>query len=256
MHLHARSRDSGYTESSSRAEDYRHLNGLIRDKCPDIVIANTTGGSVGMSMEERARALDALPEVASLNMGGFSYRMTLRKRLPPLEGRPKDQTVDGIDLVYWRETELFARTMSEKGIKPELEVYHSGQYWLVDNLIEQGLIKPPYFIQFVAGFSGGTYPTPKNLLFMSELAPQPCLLNVAATGAAQLPLNTFAIMMGWHARTGMEDNIYYKRGEKVRSNADLVARVVRIARELNREVATPSQAREMLGISKSPRRYN
>jgi 3-keto-5-aminohexanoate cleavage enzyme len=259
VHVHARLREKGYAEGSSRREDYRYLNGLIRDKCPDIVIANTTGGTFGMPMEERVTALEALPEMASLNMGPSPVRFTLKKRPPPLVGRPEDVAFDGIDPFMphpWSETELFARAMLEKKVKPELEIYNSGQFWLVYNLVDQGLVEPPYFLQFVMGYQGGTYPTPKNTLFMAELAPQPCLLNIAGVGAAQLTLNTYAIIMGWHVRTGMEDNIYYRRAEKVRTNADLVLRIVRIARELNREIATPSQAREMLGIPKSPRRYN
>jgi len=258
VHLHARSKEKGYADGTSRPEDYRYLNGLVRDKCPDIVIANTTGASAGMPMEERIKCLEAFPEMASLNMGPSPVRYTLKKRLPPLAGRPEDIIYDGIDpfiLQPWKETELFAKAMLEKDVKPELEVYNSGQFWLVHNLIDQGLIKPPYIIQFVMGFQGGTYPTPKNMLFLGEHAPQPCVLNIAGVGAAQLTLNTLGIIMGWHVRTGMEDNIYYKRGEKTKSNADLVARIVRIAKELNREIATPQQAREMLSI-KSPRSYN
>ena len=259
VHLHARSKEKGYAESTSKPEDYRYLNRLIRDKCPDIVVANTTGASAGMSMEERMKSLEALPEIASLNMGPSPVRFALKKRLPPLAGRLEDVIYDGLApsvLQPWKETEFFAKAMLEKAVKPELEVYNSGQFWLVHNLVEQGLVKPPYLVQLVMGFQGGTYPTPKNLLFLSEHAPMPCLLNVAGVGAAQLALNTLSIMMGWHVRTGMEDNVYYRKGEMVKSNAEFVARIVRIAKELNREVATPQQTREMLGISKSPRRYD
>jgi 3-keto-5-aminohexanoate cleavage enzyme len=105
------------------------------------------------------------------------------------------------------------------------------------------------------GVQAGTYPTPKNLIWLSELVPQQSLINVAGVGPSQLPLDTLAILLGLHSRTGLEDNIYFKRGELAKSNAQLVDRIVRIAKELNREIATPAEARQMLGISMHPRKY-
>jgi len=143
------------------------VNALIRDKCPDIIVNNTTGGSFGKPMEERVEILDAFPEMATLNCGPNPLRMTLRKRDPPLGGRPSDVRIDGLDLLpssVWKEMELFAKIMMERDIKPEVELYSSGQFWLVDNLVNQDLPKTPYFIQLVLGVQGGTYPTPKNLL--------------------------------------------------------------------------------------------
>lgn len=259
VHVHARLKDTGYADVSSSSEDYRHLNALIREKCPDMIINNTTGGGYGMPLEQRIKSLDALPEMASLNLGPLPVKFTLRKRSPPLTGRPEDVDLDVTDPEMphpWQETELLSKTMLQKGIKPELELYNDGQLWLVHNLVDKGLLKQPYFIQLVLGTSGGTYSTPKTAMFMVDLLPQPCLVNVAGMGGAQLTVNTVGIIMGWHIRTGMEDNVYYKRGEKAKTNADLVARIVRIAKEVNREIATPSQAREMLGISKTPRSYN
>jgi 3-keto-5-aminohexanoate cleavage enzyme len=258
VHVHARDPVSGYAETSGKAEDFRRVNALIRDKCPDIIINNTTGGSFGMTMEQRLKSLDAMPEMASLNCGPNPVRMTLRRRDPPLSGRPEDVHFEGLDLAtpsVWKEMEHFAKQMTERDIKPEIELYTSGQYWLVDNLVNQSLLRTPFFIQFVMGAQGGAYPTPENVIDLARQAPQPCLINVAGTGAHQLPLNVLGLLMGFHVRTGLEDNLYYKRGKLAESNAQLVERVVRIAKELNRQIASPKEAREMLGISAKPRKY-
>jgi 3-keto-5-aminohexanoate cleavage enzyme len=258
VHVHARDPATSYAETSPRAEDFRLVNALIRDKCPDIIINNTTGGSFGMTMEQRVKSLDAMPEMASLNCGPNPIRITLRKRESPLSGRPQDVLFEGLDLAtpsVWREMEHFAKLMINKDIKPEIEMYNSGHYWLVDNLIDHNLLKTPYFIQFVMGAQGGSYPTPSNVISLAEQAPQPCLINVAGTGAHQLPLDVFGLLMGFHVRTGLEDNLYYRRGELAKSNSQLVERIVRIAGELNREIASPNQARQMLGISAHPRKY-
>ena len=258
VHVHARDPAIGYADTSGDPEQFKRVNALIRDKCPDIIINNTTGGSYGMPMEARVRILDALPEMASLNCGPNPVRMTLKKRESPLGGRAQDIQVDGLDLVtpsIWRENELFAKIMMEREIKPEIELYSSGHFWMIDNLVNQDLLKTPYFIQLVMGVQAGTYATPKNLIWLSELAPQPALINVAGVGPNQLPLDTMAILLGFHVRTGLEDNIYYKRGELAKSNAQLVNRIVRIANDLNREIATPTEARQMLGISVNPRKY-
>ncbi len=150
---------------------------------------------------------------------------------------------------------LYAQTMKEKGIKPEMELYHPGMYWVFNDLVSNGLLDPPYDFQFVMGFQTSSFPTPSNLIsLVNELPPQSIWFAIGV-GPFQLPMNTMAIMMGGHVRTGMEDNLYYARGRKVADNGELVARVARIAKELNREVATPAQAREMLGISQTPSSY-
>lgn len=258
VHVHARDPAIGYADTSGNPEDFKRVNALIRDKCPDIIINNTTGGSFGMPMEARVKILDALPEMGTLNCGPNPIRMTLKRREHPLSGRPRDLQVDGLDLItpsIWRENELFATIMKEREIKPEVELYSSGQFWLIDNLVNQGLLKTPYFIQLVMGVQAGTYATPKNLLWLAELVPQPALINVAGVGPNQLPLDTMGMLLGLHVRTGLEDNTYYKRGELAKSNVQLVERVMRIAKELNREIATPIQARQMLGISVHPRKW-
>ncbi|MEM3628053.1 MAG: 3-keto-5-aminohexanoate cleavage protein [Candidatus Bathyarchaeia archaeon] len=257
VHIHARDPKKGYASPSCNPEDYRKVNKLIRELCPDMIINNTTGGGFGLTTEERIRSLDADPEIASLNMGPLAWKTILKKREPPLSGRPEDMVSDSIwpPTFSWGETELFARRMLEKGIKPELEVYHQGQFQLVYNLIEKNLIHPPYIIQFVMGPPSAVLPTAHNLISMLYHVPPNSIVSVIGIGPFQLPLTTIAIAMGLHVRVGLEDNIYYRKGELAKSNAQLVERTARIAKELNREIASPAQAREMLGISKTPKKY-
>jgi 3-keto-5-aminohexanoate cleavage enzyme len=119
----------------------------------------------------------------------------------------------------------------------------------------EGLIEPPYDIQYVMGFQTSSYPTPANVLsLVNELPPQ-SIFFVIGVGHYQLSMNVMGILLGGHVRVGMEDNLYYARGRKLKNNAEAVARIARIAKEMNREVATPQQAREMLGISQEPSSY-
>jgi len=257
VHIHARDPKTGYASPSTNPEHYREINRRIRELCPDIIVNNTTGGGLGLSTEERMRSLEADPEIASLNMGPLAWKAILKKREPPLKGRSEDVLMDSVwpPTFSWRETELFAQRMLEKNIKPELEVYHQGQFQLVYNLMEKNLLKKPYWIQLVLGAPSAALPTPANILSMLSHVPSDSMVSVAAIGPFQLPLTTIAIAMGLNIRVGLEDNIYYRRGEQAKSNAQLVERAVRIAKELNREIATSAQAREMLGLSKEPKQY-
>jgi 3-keto-5-aminohexanoate cleavage enzyme len=258
VHVHARDPTKGYASASVDPEQYREINKQIRKQCPRIIINNTTGGGLGnLTTEERMRSLEANPELASINMGPLAWKAKLKKREPPLSGRPSDVFLDSIwpPTFSWGETELFAKRMLEKGIKPEMEVYHQGQFQLVYNLIEKKLVNEPYLIQFVMGAPSGVLPTPGNLMSMLENSPPNAVISVIGTGPHQLPLTTFAIAMGLHVRVGLEDNVYYKKGILCEDNAQLVARAARIAEELNRDIASPEQTREILGLKKEPTQY-
>ena len=255
VHLHCRRPDNP-AQTSSNPEDYRRLNGLVREKCPEIVINNTTGGGEGVDTPEaRIKSLDANPEMCSFNMGPLAFKGMIKRREPPLSGRPADIPLDAVAPITFGETEIYAKAMLEKGIVPEMEVYHPGQWWLVYNLIEKGLVKPPYDIQFCMGLTSGSHPTPKQLLNMLDTAPMPSICHVLGVGHYQTTMITMGILLGIHVRTGMEDNVLYRRGELCENNAQLVERVVRIARELEREIATPKQARQMLGLPEKPSLY-
>jgi 3-keto-5-aminohexanoate cleavage enzyme len=248
VHVHARDPQKLHT-SAGDVETYRLVNRLIRERCPEIIINNTTGGTWGMTIEERLSCLDAAPEMATLNMGPDMYKMKLKERLAPIIHPRPELNLDGCMPVTYSEISTFAGAMQARGIIPEMELYNPGQIWPVHDLIAQGLIQPPYWIQFVMGYQTSIYPTPANLLGLVNELPGQSLFMVAGIGPYQLPMITMAMLLGGHVRVGMEDNIYYRRGQLLKSNAEAVERAVRIARDLNREIATPAQAREMLKLS-------
>lgn len=254
VHVHARNPDVWWM-TTSNPDDYLRVNAMIREKCPDVIINNTTGGGPELTMEQRMASIYANPELCSLNLGPFVLKMTMRERKEPIPSPRPEFVFDRCVPASYEDINTFARAMKERGVKPEMEMYNPGMFWVVQDLIMQGLVEPPYDIQFVLGFQTGSFPTPANLLaLISELPPQ-SIFSVIGLGHFQLTMNTIGILMGGHVRVGLEDNVYYSRGRKLVSNAEAVARIVRIARELNREIATPQQAREMLGISQTPSQY-
>ncbi|MGV7928399.1 MAG: 3-keto-5-aminohexanoate cleavage protein [Spirochaetota bacterium] len=230
VHLHARDRGG---RGVADARIFAEMNRGIRDRC-DVIIQNTTGGP-GLPIAERITSLDAEPEMASLNMGSVVF-FHQGKELPFINLRS--------------EIEAFAKAMLERGIKPEMEVYNPSMFGEIDNLIKQKLLAAPYYINFVMGVGGmgGFAGSMKNLAFMIDQLPPGAIFNVSGIGRAQLPMNTMAILSGGHARTGLEDCVNYRRGEPAKSNAQLVERVVRLARELGREIATGDEARAILGM--------
>ncbi len=148
------------------------------------------------------------------------------------------------------------RLAQEQGIKPEFEIFHAGQFWLMEHVLAAGLATEPYWVQLVMGVQNGNFPTPMDVLDLVNALPDGSLFSVIGVGPHQLPLTTLSILLGGHVRVGMEDNVYFRRGEKATSNAQFVERVVQIAGALGREIATPADAREMLGISPVPSTYS
>ena len=247
VHVHARDPEN-LPGGAKTVAAWAEVNVRIRERCPDIIINNTTGGSPGMTDAERLASLDVRPEIASLNLVPDMSRFKLKAREAPLpHPRPAVDYDDcwpiSYGLVTWYATEMKAR-----GVKPELETYHPGGAWVINDLIKKGLVDKPYWIQTVMGYQTSSYPTVDNVLQMVRELPDDTLWLCAGVGAFQLPMTTLAVLLGGHVRVGLEDNVYYRRGELAQSNAQLVDRAVRIAHELNREVATPAQAREMLGL--------
>jgi 3-keto-5-aminohexanoate cleavage enzyme len=139
--------------------------------------------------------------------------------------------------------------MREHGVKPELEIFDSGMLTTATRWFKKGLLKGPLHFDFVLGIPGGMAGTPEALMYLKSQLPLESTWTVAGIGAAQLPLGTLAIVLGGHVRVGFEDNVYYRKGELASSNAQLVARIARISHELGREVATPDEARVILGMS-------
>jgi len=260
VHIHARDPQKGYAYSSVNPSHYREINRRVRELCPDIIINNTTGAGAGnLSAEERMRSLEANPEVASLNCGPIILKGTLPRRKAPLTGRDDPMKLDGFIIpVTVSEIEQFAKTMTDRNIKPEMEVYNPQQFNFVNILIEQNFIKPPYWFSLIfSNTSGGIAISahPRNIVNMIDALPKDSIFQCIGVGPTQLFVNTMAIITGGHVRVGMEDSVLYDRGKLLESNAQAVERIVRLARELGRDIATPAQARNMLNISEVPSKY-
>ena len=237
VHIHVRDPVTG--EPAQEQELYRETIDYIRSETNGkMIICTTTGGraTMGATPEERMCSLDIQPELASLNVNSMNFGQRIFPNPP--------------DVV-----ELFARTMREKGIKPEVECYDIGHVDVLHDLVKRDLISPPLRVNFVMGTKGGIPATFKNLQAMHDAcqmdgdAGQDMSWMVTAIGAAELPMSVLAMMMGGDVRVGFEDNIYYKKGEKAKSNAQLVEHIARIAEEIDREVATSDEARQILGLA-------
>ena len=258
VHVHARRADNP-SRMSHETERYLEINSLIRERCPDIVINNTMTGDVVDTVDGHCRfewgSLSARPEMVALDCGPVAYRLKLARRDPPLTGRDDDVVVDEVFLTTYGELEALVDRMADLGIKPEFELYNSGQYSVLDALVSRPTAQKPYLVQFVLGAQNANYPTPMDLLHMVERLPPDSLFSTIGIGSQQLPMCALSIVLGGHVRVGLEDSVYYARGRKAASNAELVERVVALASLLGREVATPAAARTMLGLRPEPTQY-
>jgi 3-keto-5-aminohexanoate cleavage enzyme len=233
-HIHARDKQ-GVTTGNK--EVFQDIHDRIRAKC-NIIVQDSTGGGPNLSFEQRIECIYAKPEMASLNMG------TMMRVSGKYKGTPFANMREDI--------EIYVTRMRELGIKPEMEVYNHAMLREIENLIQKGLVEKPYYINLVLGmmYQGAVDATPKYLNSLLDFLPEDAVVNVTPVGVAQLPLTTMGMILGTCIRVGMEDNIYYRKGELVKNNAQFVARAVRIARELNKEPATPDEARKILGLKK------
>ena len=152
------------------------------------------------------------------------------------------------DIGQGEELEPARQKALELGIKPEVEVFDKGMVDMAIRLNKKGIIKSPMHFDFVMGVNGGISGTPRDLNFMVESIPAGSTWTASGVGRAEFPMVTMAILMGGHARVGFEDNVYLSKGVMAKSNGELVEKVVRLAKELGREIATPAEAREILGL--------
>lgn len=225
IHLHVRNDDGTPTQSRER---YRQTIAKIQERC-DVIVQVSTGGAVGMPVEERLQPVELKPEMATLTCGTVNFGKDVFMNSPG-------------DLI------AFAEALKQNGVRPEFEIFDAGMIENALHLHALGLVEPPFHFDFVLGVPGALPATPKNLLFLQESIPSGASWCVAGIGRHQLPMAVLAVTLGGHVRVGFEDNVYYRKGELATSNAQLVARIVRIASELDRAVATPAEARAMLGI--------
>ena len=231
VHIHARD-ETG--ENTSHAKTFKTIRNGIREKCR-LIIQFSTGGGPNLTQEQRIECIKAEPEMASLNMGSM-MRISGSYAGVPWSNMP-------------HEIESYLSKMKDMGVKPEMEVYSLAMFRDVNDIIKKGFVEKPYYINLVLGmkYQGACDATPKILSTMVDFLPEEAMFNCTAVGSAQLPITTMAMIMGGCVRVGLEDNIFYKKGEMA-TNAQLVARTVRIARELGKEPATPDEARKILGL--------
>lgn len=254
VHVHARD-PKNVTRGATTVEAWLEVNSKIRERCPDIIINNTTGGDLEMTMDQRLACLDAKPEIASLNLTPDMSRFKLKARKAPLRDPRAEIDYDGCVPFTYGLVGKFAEEMVKRNVKPEMEIYHPGGFWVVKDLISKNLVRAPYLIQTVMGVQTSSHPTPDHIYQMLKEFPKETFWLCSGIGPFQIPLTTYAALMGGHVRVGLEDNVYYERGRKLRSNAEIVGKARRIAEELGRKIATPAEARKMLGLSATPTSY-
>ncbi len=228
VHLHTR-RDNG--ERAFSRERFQELTDAVRAATDDVVIQHSTGGT-GVPLERRRQSLrtDPPPEMASLDMGPLN-------RSRHLTAENTRGTIDSL-----------AAEMAERGIVPEMEAFNSGHRNEVHRLVDRDAVPEPPYVNCIFGPGTLERPHPRNLLNAVRDLPAGTEFNTLAFGPHQVPLTTVAVVLGGHVRVGMEDNLYYRRGEPAESNARLVERTVSVAETLGRPVAAPTQTRDLLGL--------
>ncbi len=238
VHIHAR--EKGTKKPTSDPEILSEIDQRIRDKKCDIIIQHSTASDYipRLTSDKRIKAIEMNPEMASLDI-------TI-PRMITFAGK------EDIYITTLPEIEAGAQAMLDRGIKPELEVFNPVLMEDTYNLIEKGLLIKPYWFSFVMGMRriNRAYMSysPRLLMQLVEVLPPDAMFSVMGVGSDELPATTQSILLGGHVRVGFEDNVYYKREQLADSNAQLVARSARIARELGCEIASPVEARDMLNI--------
>lgn len=227
IHLHVRNDDGTSTQDKER---FRLCIEEIKRRCPDVIIQPSTGGAVGMTNEERLQPIYLNPEMATLDCGTCNF--------------------GGDDVFVNTENTIkeFGEKMINLGIKPELEVFDKGMIDMAVRLEKKGYIKSPMHFNLVMGVNGGIGGTIRDFEFLRGSLPEGSTYTVAGIGRYEIPLAAVAIISGGHVRVGYEDNVYLSKGVLAKSNGELVEKVVRISKELGRDIASPDEAREILGI--------
>ncbi len=254
VHLHAREPATG--KPSQDPALFAEFLPRIRQQS-DAIINITTGGGLGMSMEQRlAPALWAKPEVASMNMGSINFNISgAASRFASFphdwEKPYLEMTQDFILSNTFTQIERGLREMGANGTRFEFECYDVGHLYNLAHFADRGLAEPPFIVQAIFGILGGLGPDHENLMHMKATADRlfgkDYYLSVLAAGRHQLPFVTMGAILGGNVRVGLEDSLYAGKGKLATSNAEQVAKIRRILEELSLEIATPAEARAMLG---------
>lgn len=261
LHLHARDPATG--QPTPDVNVFLQFLPRIKQGC-DAVVNVTTGGGLRMTVDERLAApLKLRPEMCSLNMGSMNFGIfqladRYRTWKHGWEESYLRNTDDHIFRNTFRDIERIIKTLGdEHGTRFEHECYDVGHLYNLAHFVDRGMIRPPFFVQLIFGILGGIGAELDNLLFMKRTADRlfgdDFLWSVLAAGRHQIPYATTAATMGGNVRVGLEDSLYIARGKLARSNAEQVAKIRRIVEDLGHEIASPGEARAMLGLKGADR---
>jgi uncharacterized protein (DUF849 family) len=256
LHLHARDPQTGKPTPDPAV--FMQFLPVIK-QATDAVINVTTGGGLNMTAEDRLAApLIAKPEMCSLNMGSMNFGIyPLADRYSSWKFDWEEPYLRGTDDFIFRNTfrditRILQLLGEQHGTKFEHECYDVGHLYNLAHFVDRGLVKPPFFLQLIFGILGGIGPDLENLMFMKRTADRlfgtDYRWSVLAAGRFQMPFATEAALLGGSVRVGLEDSLYIGKGKLAGSNAEQVSKVRRILEELGHEIATPAEARQMLGL--------
>ncbi|PID94465.1 MAG: 3-keto-5-aminohexanoate cleavage protein [Bacteroidales bacterium] len=227
VHIHVREDDGTPTQSKAR---FKECIEAVKKAIPDVILIPSTGGAVGMSAEERLQPTELFPEMATLDCGTCNFGDEVFENTMPMM---RD----------------FGKRMLENNIKPEYECFEMGHLDTIVRMANKGQVPGhPMQFNFVLGVPGCTPATADNLVWLVNKIPTGSTWTATGIGRSEFPLAAITIAMGGHVRVGFEDNLYISKGVLAKSNGELVSKVVRLAKELGREVATPAEARQILGL--------
>jgi uncharacterized protein (DUF849 family) len=254
VHVHGRNPENGLPSPDINL--MKEIVTGIKSRCP-VVVCITTGGGMGMTLEQRVSPVVAYrPELASCNAGSMNWGLF------PALARYKEwkyewekamlaMTEDFIFPNTFKTLREYCEVFNKNETKPEFEIYDAGMVNNVAFLIQSGYIKKPVYIQFVMGILGGIPASSENLMYLVDQAKKLICdfeFSVCVAGRAQFPICTQSLLIGGNCRVGLEDNLYLDKGKMAKSNAEQVAKIIRIAKELGIEPATPEEARKILGL--------
>jgi uncharacterized protein (DUF849 family) len=255
VHLHARDPKTGQPDQSPEA--FSPFLQVIKQRS-NCVLNLTTGGAATMTIEERARPAQVFkPEVASLNMGSMNFGLyPMLERFKDLKHPWEREYLEGSRERIFRNTfadiEYILTTCAENGTRFEIECYEIGHLYTLAHFVERGIVKPPLFVQSVFGILGGIGPHPEDVIHMKRTADRlfgdDYRWSVLGAGRNQLAITTMAATMGGNVRVGLEDSLWIGPGQLAKSNAEQVLRVRGILEGLGLEIASPDDAREILGL--------
>ena len=261
VHVHARDPETG--KPSSRLELFEEILTSIKERS-DAVICPTTGGNASMTLEERLRQLPKFkPEMATFNMGSMNYAAHFIVESYDRRGkafkydweRPYlESTKDAVFKNTFEDLEYIIKLMNENDVKPECEIYDLGMLYNTAYLIEKKILQKPLQIQFVLGVLGGARAEPGVLYWLKGVADEQFGRNgytwstIGAGYPQEFHLGAMSVIMGGNVRVGMEDNLRVERKKYAKSNAEMVEKIVKIIELLDREIATPDDARRILGL--------